>query len=671
MKKIILTLLSTGLVLLSMAQCPTDVKVQNIVTPTCGVANGAFTVLVSGASGNVNVSINNGLTYTGTTSGSLLFSNLLPGKYPIKIMTGTNVCDSFSFNLVAPYDASAVVNSTPTSGCQNTNGSIVLSNVPSTDSVSWLSGINPIFSQVGTGIIPNLKTGKYYLILKGTPFCYSTDTITVQNSGVACAVPSFCGNATDANNLFPNGTFGSGGNADGSVDQRNGPQLPTGVTGYTYQPLSPFGPEDGFYTVANNTNYSSGTPFANTWFDGYDHDYTLTGIKNGYQLVVNASYASDIVIDEPISVPCTDHTYQYSAYIRDLDITSGQIPANLEFLVDGIGVYSTGNINAGDGSWHQVGFTFTTVNSSPRMSIRNNATGGSGNDWAIDDIYVGSCVPTITYSPITFVNCIPQNPIATVTDNSATWLYFKWQVNKNDGNGFVDYTTASAESSTTSYQVTLNLPTNYNGSLGWKFQLVLATTQAELSSGCSYTSGTSFVLQLCSIALPIKNIDIKGQIVDNQANINFNLVDQTDISSFIVEKSLDGKDFTEFTTIYPNDNMNYSLNDNSLSSVQYYKVIAVEKDGTEYSSPIIILKYTNLAENIQLFPNPATNNIHIIIPEGQILDNLTIIDNLGQVLLRTSTLNNYTLDVSNFATGTYIAKIVTNKQETNIKFIKE
>lgn len=673
MKKIILTLFSTGLVLLSLAQCPTDVKVQNITIPTCGSNNGSFTVLVSGASGNVNVSIDSGLTYTAVSSGSQQYNNLPAGNYGIRIALASSpavLCDSFIFKLIANYSSIVTISSNPAGGCQITNGSIDLNGIAATDSVSWISSTNPIFSPIGASHeISSLKPGKYYVIMKGTSnnYCLTTDTITVQNYGVACPTPSFCGNATDANNLFPNGTFGSGGNADGTTAQRNGPQLLSNITNYTYQPLGTFGPEDGFYSIANNTNYGTGTPFANTWFDGYDHDYTVTGIKNGYQLVVNASYAPDIVIDEPISVPCTDHTYQFSAYVRDLDITSGQIPTNLEFLVDGIGLYSTGDINVGDRSWHQVGFTFTTRNSSPRMSIRNNSTGGSGNDWAIDDIYVGSCVPTIVYSLITFVGCIPQNPIATVTDNSATWLYFKWQVNKNDGHGFVDYTTPSAESSTTSYQVTLNLPTSYNTSLGWKFQLVLATTQAELSSSCSYTSGTSFVLQTCGVVLPIKDINLKAQVVNNQADINFTVVDQTDISYYIIERSEDGKEFTEVSTIYSDPSMSYSTEDYSLTNNNYYKVIAVDKDGDQYSSSIVYLSYKDETSTIQLFPNPTLDEIHITVPAEQVLQSVTIIDNIGQKVLETKSL---TTDVSKLPNGTYIAQILTDKQETNIKFIK-
>ncbi len=294
------------------AQCPTDIKVNNITYPTCGNTDGKFSVLVQQPSSNVDVSIDGGHSFT-SGSGSIQFSNLAANQYNIVVrLTGsTTICQSFSYLLRADYDNYAS-SSTAASNC-TANGSIILnSSIPSTDSVSWLSNLNPTFviiSSLTARTIPNLIPGLYYLTYKSTTsnYCYHIDTVTVFNTGTACPAASFCGNATDPTNLFPNGTFGSGGNADGTNAQINGPALPAGITAYTYQPLGAFAPEDGFYSIANNTYAGSdigNTPFSGHWYDGYDHDYTVTGVKNGYQMVVNASVDPDIVIQQTISGLC-------------------------------------------------------------------------------------------------------------------------------------------------------------------------------------------------------------------------------------------------------------------------------------------------------------------------------------------------------------------------------
>jgi hypothetical protein len=79
--------------------------------------------------------------------------------------------------------------------------------------------------------------------------------------------------------------------------------------------------------------------------------------------------------------------------------SSGVYP-NLTFEVDGIDYYSTGNIIY-TGQWVKKGFTILTgpAQSSFTLKFFNNAPGGGGNDWALDDITVATCLPNMKYSP--------------------------------------------------------------------------------------------------------------------------------------------------------------------------------------------------------------------------------------------------------------------------------
>ncbi|MBI3883120.1 MAG: hypothetical protein HY305_02610, partial [Sphingobacteriales bacterium] len=257
--------------------------------------------------------------------------------------------------------------------------------------------------------------------------------LTVGYPAGSCPAVTLCGNATDSNNLFPNGTFGFGG-ADGTNAQINGPALAPGLTQYAYQPLGYRGPEDGFYAITNNTFLGSDyladpdptgtanpnhTPFSGSWWNGFDHTPGEPA-NNGYQMVVNASYAPDIVISKTLNNLCSNKKYQFSAWIRNLDRLSGQIPANLTFLVNGVGLYKTGDIPTGAAgqAWRQVGFTFQASGATTTISIRNNQTGGVGNDWALDDIYVGSCNPTVVLTPLS-TTCSPlDTAYGVVTDAS-------------------------------------------------------------------------------------------------------------------------------------------------------------------------------------------------------------------------------------------------------------
>ncbi|HXP52279.1 MAG TPA: hypothetical protein VN922_20145, partial [Bacteroidia bacterium] len=349
--------------------------------------------------------------------------------------------------------------------------------------------------------ITGLTPGLYYVTLKSagaSPYCYSTDTITVADTSVsnACPAATFCATAADPNNLFPNGTFGGG-------TPLNGGPLTSGKTSYQYQAEGDYSPEDGFYAIANNTyvgTYSGiyWTPFYNQWAEGWDNDHWLSGGDTGYMMIVNADYDPNIIIEDSINNLCIGKTYQFSAYIRSLNVNNGtNEPANETFLVDGIGLYHTPNLyspidanttpNAANNGWTQVGFTFIAHSTSAVFSMRNNAPGGQGNDFAIDDIYMGSCVPSVSVNVFDSSVCTtpPAQDTAKIVDVSQLFSYYRWYVNKNDGHGYViadSVHQGSFTADTTYGYVAMPSPlSTFWKDSGWIYKVAVATDSANLT----------------------------------------------------------------------------------------------------------------------------------------------------------------------------------------------
>jgi hypothetical protein len=73
-------------------------------------------------------------------------------------------------------------------------------------------------------------------------------------------------------------------------------------------------------------------------------------------------------------------------------------------------------------------------------------------------------------------------------------------------------------------------------------------------------------------------------------------------------------------------------------------------------------------KNISLFPNPATNTIHIALSLTQKMVSLTVINQLGKVIITKNKAT--TLDVSGLPKGVYFMTIVTDTGSTVKKFIK-
>ncbi len=198
-------------------------------------------------------------------------------------------------------------------------------------------------------------------------------------------------------------TFGAGSNP--------GTALTAATTSYQY--VTKDCPDDGFYTVRNNTTNC----FNNSW-----HSLTAdhTGNANGYFMLVNASFQPSAFYIDTVKGLCSNTTFEFAAWIMNVLRTSAcsgnGIQPNLTFTIektDGtvLQTYNSGNIPMqANPTWQQYGFFFTTPAGVTDIVLRifNNAPGGCGNDLALDDITFRPCgpqlTPAITGSPSTTVS---------------------------------------------------------------------------------------------------------------------------------------------------------------------------------------------------------------------------------------------------------------------------
>jgi len=244
--------------------------------------------------------------------------------------------------------------------------------------------------------------------------------------GVLSAQSALCtGNLGD--NIFTSGDFGSG----AAVVFPTNPALAPGFT-YTLQ----VPPDDGEYTLTNDmTMWSFVFP---TWIRIGDN----SSDPNGYMMVVNASFTPGIFYEQVIDNVCENTLYEFSAdVINIIQIgTTGHILPNVSFLIDDIGLYTTGQIGQ-DERWHTYGFTFTSGpgQTSLKLTLRNNAPGGIGNDLALDNISFRACGPTSSIS-IAPEGRICENsiyPVLTAHIDADTGA-LQWQVSLDSGMVWTD-----------------------------------------------------------------------------------------------------------------------------------------------------------------------------------------------------------------------------------------
>ena len=271
--------------------------------------------------------------------------------------------------------------------------------------------INTFLILISLGKWNSSPTDFYFSKKADSPF-----TVTV-------AAPEMLCDGTLGENIFTDGDFGSGPMTNLSSDA-NGY-----APGYSYQSSPP--PLDGFYTITNNT--SSWGSFASNWVNTGDN----SNDPNGYMMVVNASFSPGIFYEKTIDNLCENTLYEFSAdAINLLRAGLGGIRPNLDFLIDGVVQYSTGEIPTNE-QWNNYGFTFISEpgTSSLTLTIRNKAPGGDGNDLALDNISFRACGPEIAVNTSIQFICSgqPATLVADIIGSQYPTPVYQWEESTDGG----------------------------------------------------------------------------------------------------------------------------------------------------------------------------------------------------------------------------------------------
>lgn len=508
----------------------------------------------------------------------------------------------------------------------------------------------------------------------------------------------YCPNGSDVSATSDfGGTFGSGSFA-------NRPAALSFTTSYIKQNISTGQPNDYYYAIVKNSSPTS-LPNANAplpdgtnrvfglWDIAGDHTNsanTASGnappsaaTPGGYMVLINASYNTNVAYQETLSNLCPNTYYEFSAwfrnvcprcgcdsvgrgsgtngYIRGPGNDSSGVKPNLNFEVDGLAYYTTGDIKYDRGvPWKKFGFTFITGpgQTTANFVIRNNSPGGGGNDWAIDDIKVAHCGPDLqmNYHPYVIGCRESQFPVSlsdTIRFVYNSYTHFKWQKSNVGGTIWTDMTGPGTSGVGTPvlvnglYQYVTNLPTFWATAAdsGIYYRVVVATTAANLNTNCAYKDGSATMVSAitCGVILQGNFTQFRGTLAGQKAYLTWNTANEENLSHYTIEKSRDGRVFV------PVDNVAaknlpaafYNFTDPAdINGDVYYRLKMVQADGLfKYSSIVLVSAHAYFGViNVQ---NPFGNQLRadIIMPEAGIVNTVLHNDKGQQVRIYKKELN--------------------------------
>lgn len=485
-------------------------------------------------------------------------------------------------------------------------------------------------------------------------------------SNIVRVYPNYgiCSNTIGTNAIGTefNGTFGNG-------QPRNRGTSANVPTGYTYNIFNTNSPQDYYYGIANNTSTRVNYTTLNTWakpdnsspthrvftvwdiigdhtgaadpYAGNPAADTVANPNAGYMLVINAAYRIDSAFQQTISGLCPNTYYEISCWMRNICSKCGcdsngrgatssagppyYIPTatgdssgvrpNITFEIDGVDYYTTGDLLY-TGQWVKKGFTFLTGPAQTSFTLKyfNNAPGGGGNDWALDDITVATCSPDMKYGPMNNPIVCDSNVLVlsdTIRSYFNNYTEYKWQRSTDGGATWNDIPGATGSGlpvwNGTAWEYvayyTIPISQTQMSNNGDMYRLVVATTVANLSNqNCSFSDATTITVSVieCGIPLHAKLLSFIGNLNTQQrTDLQWTTTGEDESVQFDIEKSINGSNFTVIGVVnghndYSSPYSHYSFTDPALINGKvYYRIRMRNNSQSVYSRTIQVSNITD------------------------------------------------------------------------------
>ncbi|MDQ6901829.1 MAG: T9SS type A sorting domain-containing protein [Bacteroidota bacterium] len=215
-----------------------------------------------------------------------------------------------------------------------------------------------------------------------------------------------------------------------------------------------------------------------------------------------------------------------------------------------------------------------------------------------------------------------------------------------------------------------------------KLGMQTSSAQTSLRLFSLYTKGFNYP---SFSVLPVKLISFDAALNNNNVDLKWTTAMEQNISHFKLQRSNDGKNFSDAGIVFPNEAptqyANYTFNDDVSSvhaTILYYRLTTVDMDGKIQYSPIRIIRISKQSDNnliVTTYPNPVANELHVTIPA--LWQNRKVSYKLfnanGQLSIRTDNENSSqteSINLYNLTSGIYIVEVSCEGQTTQQKIIK-
>jgi hypothetical protein len=443
----------------------------------------------------------------------------------------------------------------------------------------------------------------------------------------------------------------------------NNGNLSTGSTTIAGKSGEPTGTVVTIYENAvsiGTTTVQSGGTWSFTYTPIATRSYTATQ-QNGSCAASATSTAATALAATTV---CPSITGSYTASATSV---TGTLPSaftgTIRLYLDGTSIGSASVTSAT--AWTISGLNATYLNTlypGGVLTVTSQATGAAEKT---------NCGSSVTLSCAT-----PTTPVITPT-SSAIQTGQTVTYNVTTTQSGILYAITDATTGTTNYAVSqwgtgssLSLPTNTFNSVGTYNVLVKAVSLS--GPGCLSSAAASITV---SVVLPVTLTYFTGRYVDDQSQLNWETVMEEQVDHFAVERSDDGRQFTEIGTVKATGNSNtrikYVYTDSKpVINNAWYRLRTVDIDGkSRYSNAIRIANALSAINVLSVTPNPFESTVRVQVYSDKVLPMaIRMVDITGREIYKVNKIlsagnNTIALNPSaSLAKGVYVLQLIAGNE---------
>lgn len=249
---------------------------------------------------------------------------------------------------------------------------------------------------------------------------------------------------------------------------------------------------------------------------------------------------------------------------------------------------------------------------------------------------------------------IPNNTVAPVRCN--------WNDYPGGGTGLSDPSSLPAGGYSGNFQDPLTVSTGDQ-------YIICFSNYSSVTTSVPLEFGGTASVSCTPLPVELNNFNVEKKLVNNieVARLQWETMSEINNDYFTIERSNDGINFEEITTITGQGNSNtlhnYSfIDDAPLTGTSYYRLKQTDFDGEHTYSTIDAVHFEETNE-IKIFPNPSNGQFKIT---GKGIQSIRIINNIGLVVY-SGTIK--VVDLSKQPKGIYILEVMANNNITRTKII--